>query len=99
MDAPNETNVWIGLDIGKADHFADVLDDEGSPLFAGGVANDEAAIAALLDRAASLGSPALVVDQAGSLAKLVITVAGSPRRAGGVRARAGDAPRRRPLPG
>ena len=42
---------------------------------ASGVANDEAAIAALLDRAASFGSPALVVDQAGSLAKLVITVA------------------------
>ena len=75
MDMPTETNVWIGLDIGKADHFADVLDDEGSSLFAGGVANDEAAIAALLDRAASLGSPALVVDQAGSLAQLVITVA------------------------
>ena len=75
MDAPNETNVWIGLDIGKADHFADVLDDEGSSLFVGGVANDEPAIATLLDRAASFGSPALVVDQAGSLAQLVITVA------------------------
>ena len=75
MDMPTETNVWIGLDIGKADHFADVLDDEGSSLFAGGVANDEPAIAALLDRAASFGLPALVVDQAGSLAQLVITVA------------------------
>ena len=75
MGTPDETTVWIGLDIGKTEHFADVLDDEGSSLFAGGVANDEAAIAALLDRAASLGSPALVVDQAGSLAKLVITVA------------------------
>ena len=75
VGTPDETTVWIGLDIGKADHFADVLDDEGSSLFAGGVANDEPAIAALLDRAASFGSPALVVDQAGSLAKLVITVA------------------------
>ena len=75
MGTPDETTVWIGLDIGKTEHFADVLDDEGSSLFAGGVANDEAAIAALLDRAASLGSPALVVDQAGSLAQLVITVA------------------------
>ena len=75
VGTPDETTVWIGLDIGKTEHFADVLDDEGSSLFAGGVANDEPAIAALLDRAASLGSPALVVDQAGSLAQLVITVA------------------------
>ena len=72
MDAPNETNVWIGLDIGKADHFADVLDNDSARRR---VANDEPAIAALLDRAASLGSPALVVDQTGSLAQLVITVA------------------------
>ena len=75
MDMPTETNVWIGLDIGKADHFADVLDDEGSPLLSRAVANDEAEIEALLDRATSIGSPALVVDQPGSLASLVLAVA------------------------
>ena len=44
-------------------------------LFAGTVANDEADIEALLARAESLGSPALVVDQPGSLARLVLGVA------------------------
>ena len=72
---PDETTVWIGLDIGKTEHFADVLDEAGSPLFAGAVANDEAAIEALLARAESFGSPALVVDQPGSLARLVLGVA------------------------
>ena len=75
MSTPDETTVWIGLDIGKTEHFADVLDEAGSPLFARAVANDEAAIEALIARAESFGSPALVVDQPGSLARLVLAVA------------------------
>ena len=75
MRTPDETTVWIGLDIGKTEHFADVLDEAGSPLFAVAVANDEAAIEALIARAESFGSPALVVDQPGSLARLVLGVA------------------------
>ena len=66
---------WIGLDIGKTEHFADVLDAAGSPLFAVAVANDEADIEALIARAESFGSSALVVDQPGSLARLVLAVA------------------------
>ena len=52
-----------------------------APIHGGGrgaarsVANDEAAIEALLARAESFGSPALVVDQPGSLARLVLGVA------------------------
>ena len=53
VGTPDETTVWIGLDIGKTEHFADVLDDEGSSLFASGVANDEAAIACPATRFAS----------------------------------------------
>ena len=75
MRTPDETTVWIGLDIGKTEHFADVLDEAGSPLFAVAVANGEADIEALLARAESFGSPALVVDQPGSLARLVLGVA------------------------
>ena len=75
MGTPDDIDVWIGLDIGKAEHFADVLDAAGSPLFSAAVANDEADLEALLDRAASFGAPALVVDQPGSLASLVLAVA------------------------
>ena len=56
MRTPDETTVWIGFDIGKTEHFADVLDEAGSPLFAVAVANDEAAIEALIARAESFGS-------------------------------------------
>lgn len=75
MAAPDDIDVWIGLDIGKAEHFADVLDAAGSPLFSAAVTNDEAEVEALLDRAELLGAPALVVDQPGSLAALVLAVA------------------------
>ena len=67
--------MWIGLDVGKEEHFADVLDDDGEPLFARSVGNDEADLEALLDRAGGHGTPGLVIDQPGSIAQLAIAVA------------------------
>jgi hypothetical protein len=32
--APEDVDVWIGLDVGKEEHFADVLDDDGEAIFA-----------------------------------------------------------------
>ncbi|MYH67293.1 MAG: IS110 family transposase [Dehalococcoidia bacterium] len=76
MASPDDIDVWIGLDIGKTGHAAWVLDGEGAELFARAVANDEADLDGLLDRAAEHGTAALVVDQPGSLARLVLAVAG-----------------------
>ena len=53
----SEVDVWVGLDVGKEEHFAEVLDDAGERLFARGVVNDQAALEALLDRAAEHGTP------------------------------------------
>jgi hypothetical protein len=53
---PEQVDVWVGLDVGKEDHFAEVLDDAGERIFARGVANDEAALEALLDRAGKHGT-------------------------------------------
>lgn len=76
MAAPDDVDVWIGLDVGKDEHFADVLDDAGQPLFARAVSNDEADVEALLGRAMAHGMPALVIDQPGSIAQLAIALAG-----------------------
>jgi len=62
VSTPDDVDVWVGLDVGKEDHFADVLDDEGESLFARSVANDEADLVALLERAATHGAPGLVID-------------------------------------
>jgi transposase len=72
---PAQVDVWVGLDVGKGEHFADVLDDDGERLFAQAVANDQAALEALLDRAAGHGTPGLVIDQPGSIAQLALAVA------------------------
>jgi transposase len=68
-------DVWVGLDVGKSEHFADVLDDDGERLFARAVGNDQADLEALLDRAARHGMPGLVIDQPGSIAQLALAVA------------------------
>jgi transposase len=73
--APGQVDVWVGLDVGKQEHFADVLDDQGERLFSRAVANDQADLEALLDRAAQHGTPGLVIDQLGSIAQLALAVA------------------------
>ena len=36
MATPSQVSVWIGLDVGKETHFADVLDNDGERLFSPG---------------------------------------------------------------
>jgi Transposase len=73
---PDQVDVWIGLNVGKQEHFADVLDDASERLFSRSVAYDQAAIEAVLDRAAGHGIPGLVTGQPGSIAQLALAVAG-----------------------
>ena len=75
MATPQDVDVWVGLDVGKEEHFADVLDDDGEAIFSRSIANDEADLEALLERAAGHGTPGLVIDQPGSIAQLAIAVA------------------------
>jgi Transposase len=72
---PEQVDVWIGLDVGKENHFAEILDDAGERIFARGVANDQAALEALFDRAGKHGTVGLVIDQPGSIAQLTLAVA------------------------
>ena len=75
MATPSQVSVWVGLDVGKETHFADVLDNDGERLFSRGISNDQADIEALIDRAGQHGVPGLVIDQPGSIAQLVLAVA------------------------
>jgi transposase len=72
---PAQVDVWAGLDAGKSEHFADVLDNDGERLFARAVANGQGDLEALLDRAARYGTPGLVTGQPGSIAQLALAVA------------------------
>jgi transposase len=75
LSTPQQVDVWVGLDVGKEEHFAEVLDDDGERIFARSVVNDQAALEALLDRAATYGTAGLVIDQPGSIAQLALAVA------------------------
>ena len=75
MATPEQVSVWVGLDVGKESHFADVLDNDGERLFARAISNDQGDIEALVDRAGKHGVPGLVIDQPGSIAQLVLAVA------------------------
>ena len=68
MATPEEVDVWVGLDVGKDEHYAEVLDDHGDRLFSRAVVNDQAALEILLDRAAGYGTPGFAIDQPGSIA-------------------------------
>lgn len=68
-----EIDAWVGLDVGKGDHHATVVDAAGRVLLDRGVRNDEQAIEKLLDDAGP--GAALVVDQPGSIGTLAVAVA------------------------
>ena len=75
MTRPEEVDVWVGLDVGKESHFVWVLDDDEHDVFSRAVSNDEAALSAMFDEAASHGTPGLVIDQPGSIGQLAMAVA------------------------
>ena len=68
-----EIRSWIGLDVGKGDHHATVLEADGTARFDRPVSNAQAALQRLIDDAGE--SAALVIDQPGSIASLAIAVA------------------------
>jgi transposase len=70
-----QIEAWVGLDVGKAEHHASVLSAAGEPLFERSIANDEAQVERLLDRAGEVGPCALVIDQPGSIGSLAVCVA------------------------
>lgn len=75
MATPKQVDVWIGLDVGKEHHYADVLDETGESLFGCEVDNDESTLDDLIVKASVYGIPGLVIDQPGSIARLAIGVA------------------------
>src|SRR5262249_21115477 len=64
-----------GVAVGKEEHLVDGRDNGGERSLARAVANDQAALAALLDRAARHGTATLVIGQPGSIAQLALAVA------------------------
>ena len=75
MGTPDDIDVWIGLDIGKAEHFADALAAAGEQRLARPWPTTRPTSRRSSAAPRALGAPALAVDQPGSLASLVLAVA------------------------
>ncbi len=66
---------WVGVDAGKAFHWAVVVDGEGEVLLSRRVENDEADLSRLVDEALGFGlEPAWAVDQVGGGAALLLAL-------------------------
>lgn len=68
-------NVFVGVDMGKDAHYAQVVGPDGVEVFDRPVPNDEDAIGVLVADAAAHGDPVLVIDQPSSMAQLLLVVA------------------------
>jgi transposase len=64
---------WIGLDVGKSEHHATIVDAGGIAVLDRRLRNDETALEKLLDDAGP--QAALVIDQPGSIGTLAVAVA------------------------
>ena len=66
--------VFIGIDVGKTDHWATALNQEGRKVFDRALPNNEDRLRALYEKLASHGSLLVVVDQPAAIEALAVAV-------------------------
>ncbi len=71
----SEAEVFVGVDMAKAEHYGQAITTEGLEVFDRPIGNDEAVIEAMIDEAGGHGSVALVIDMTASGAQLLLAVA------------------------
>jgi transposase len=72
---PELIQVFIGVDVGKATHYAVALDRAGKRLLSRSLPNDEAKLRAMLEQLGQHGPVLVAVDQPASIGALVVAVA------------------------
>lgn len=71
----DEIDVFIGIDVGKSDHWATALNRDGKRLFDKALPNDEARLRDLYKRLGEHGRVLVVVDQPATIGALAVAVA------------------------
>jgi transposase len=71
----DDIEVLVGIDMAKGEHYAQAVTISGEELFDRAVANDQAAIEAVIEDASVGGRVGLVIDMTASGAQLLLTVA------------------------
>ena len=70
-----EVDVFLGVDVGKSEHWVQAITAEGVELFGRVLDNDEADVEAMLAEAAGCGRVAVVVDMTSANARLLLGAA------------------------
>ena len=70
----SEIKVFVGVDMGKDEHYAQAVTTDGVELFARAVKNDQAAIESMLADASVVGPAAVVIDMTSAGAQLMLGV-------------------------
>ena len=70
-----DIEVFIGIDVGKTDHWATALSRDGRKVFDRALPNDEERLRALYKKLADHGSLLVVVDQPATIGALAVAVA------------------------
>ncbi len=71
----SDAEVFVGVDMAKAEHYAQAITTGGVELFGRPIENDQGVIEAMLDDAGEHGTVALVIDMTASGAQLLLAVA------------------------
>ena len=69
-----DIDVFIGIDVGKSEHWATALSREGRKVFDKPLPNDEERLRAFYDKLADHGSLLVVVDQPAAIEALAVAV-------------------------
>lgn len=72
---PHEINVWLGIDVGKTEHWATAVDIDGNQLRSSTLPNDEAKLRQLYTDLSKHGQVLVVVDQPATIGALAVAVA------------------------
>lgn len=70
-----DIDVFIGIDVGKSEHWATALNQEGRKVFDRALPNDEDRLRALYGKLADHGNLLVVVDQPATIGALAVAVA------------------------
>lgn len=70
-----DIEVFVGIDVGKTDHWATALTREGRKVFDRALPNDETRLRGLYDKLADHGRVLVVVDQPATIGALAVAVA------------------------
>ena len=72
---PEDFSIWLGIDVGKTNHWASAINQLGEEVFSRALPNDEAKLRQLYQHLSQGGQVLVVVDQPATIGALAVAVA------------------------